>query len=91
MSKTSNLDHVKAYFDKRIQEHGASPRGSDWNSEASQNIRFEQLLRIVESRSFSLLDYGCGYGALADYLTTKGQSPNDDYRMIEELGFVMTR
>jgi SAM-dependent methyltransferase len=72
MSRIPNLDHVKSYFDKRIQEHGASPRGSDWNSEASQNVRFDQLLKVVESQSFSLLDYGCGYGALADYLLTKG-------------------
>ena len=72
MPKLPNLEHVKSYFDKRIQEHGASPRGSDWNSEASQNIRFDQLLKVVEAGSFSLLDYGCGYGALADYLITKG-------------------
>jgi SAM-dependent methyltransferase len=72
MSKIPNLDHVRSYFDKRIQEHGASPRGSDWNSETSQNLRFDQLLRVVEAQSFSLLDYGCGYGALADYLVTKG-------------------
>ena len=72
MSKISNLDHVKSYFDKRIQEHGASPRGSDWNSETSQNTRFDQLLKVVEAQSFSLLDYGCGYGALADYLGAKG-------------------
>jgi len=72
MSKIHNLEHVKSYFDKRIQEHGASPRGSDWNSEASQNIRFDQLLKVVEVQSFSLLDYGCGYGALADYLVAKG-------------------
>ena len=72
MSKIPNLEHVKSYFDKRIQEHGASPRGSDWNSETSQNLRFDQLLKVVESQSFSLLDYGCGYGALADYLVAKG-------------------
>jgi SAM-dependent methyltransferase len=72
MSKIPNLEHVKSYFDRRIQEHGASPRGSDWNSEASQNTRFDQLLKVVEFPSFSLLDYGCGYGALADYLVTKG-------------------
>jgi SAM-dependent methyltransferase len=72
MSKIPNLDHVKSYFDQRIQEHGASPRGSDWNSEASQNVRFDQLLRVLEAGSFSILDYGCGYGALADYLATKG-------------------
>jgi cyclopropane fatty-acyl-phospholipid synthase-like methyltransferase len=72
MTKIPNLDQVKSYFDKRIQEHGASPQGSDWNSEASQNIRFDQLLKVIETNSFSLLDYGCGYGALSDYLALKG-------------------
>ena len=72
MPNVPNLDHVKSYFDKRIREHGASPRGSDWNSETSQNIRFDQLLRVVEAQTFSILDYGCGYGGLADYLVTKG-------------------
>ena len=71
MSKLPNLDHIKSYFDKRIQQHGASPRGSDWNSEDSQTTRFDQLLKVVEVQPCSLLDYGCGYGALADYLTTK--------------------
>ena len=28
---------------------------------------------------------------VGDYLTTKGQPPEDDYRMIEDLGFVITR
>jgi biotin synthase len=28
---------------------------------------------------------------VGDYLTTKGQSPDADYRMIEEMGFVITR
>ena len=28
---------------------------------------------------------------VGDYLTTKGQPPEADYRMIEELGFVITR
>lgn len=72
MSRLPNLGHVKSYFDQRIQEHGASPRGSDWNSEASQTTRFDQLLKVVEAQPFSILDYGCGYGALADYLSVKG-------------------
>jgi cyclopropane fatty-acyl-phospholipid synthase-like methyltransferase len=76
MSKIPNLDHVKSYFDKRIQEHGASPRGSDWNSEISQNTRFDQLLKVVETQSFSLLDYGCGYGALVEYLDAKDLDVN---------------
>lgn len=72
MSDTPDLDPVKSYFDKRVREYGASPRGADWNSEASQIARFDQLLKIIEVPSFSILDYGCGYGALADYLVEKG-------------------
>ncbi len=72
MTKIPNLEHVKKYFDQRVREHGASPRGADWNSESSQIIRFDQLLKVVETDKFSLLDYGCGYGALADHLVTRG-------------------
>ena len=72
MSDVPGLEQVKSYFGKRIEQHGASPRGVDWNSDESQNTRFDQLLKIVETPSFSILDYGCGYGALADYMEQKG-------------------
>ncbi len=72
MTEVPDLERVKTYFDERLREHGASPRGADWNSETAQNMRFDQLLKLVEGRKFSILDYGCGYGALADYLTEKG-------------------
>jgi SAM-dependent methyltransferase len=73
MTQPPNLDPVKAYFEERIDAHGTSPRGADWNSDASQEARFDQLLKIVDpSVPFSLLDYGCGYGALADNLAKKG-------------------
>ncbi len=72
MNDVPGLEQVKSYFGKRIEQHGASPRGVDWNSDESQNTRFDQLLKIVEMESFSILDYGCGYGALADYIEQKG-------------------
>lgn len=72
MANHSNIDLVKSYFEERFNTHGASPRGVDWNSKASQEIRFDQLLKICDSSTpFSILDYGCGYGALADYLVSK--------------------
>ena len=73
MTNIPDLTTVKSYFEDRIEAHGASPRGVDWNSEFSQEIRFEQLLKICDpSIPFSILDYGCGYGALADTLAKKG-------------------
>jgi SAM-dependent methyltransferase len=47
----------------------------DWNSAEAQRLRFPQLLRVCQGEAdFSLLDFGCGYGALADYLREHGHS-----------------
>lgn len=69
MSNIPNFDQAKQYFEDRLTTHGATPRGVDWNSETAQAQRFSQLVKVVDPRQpFSLLDYGAGYGALADYL-----------------------
>jgi SAM-dependent methyltransferase len=64
---------MERYLDPLLDEHGPTPRGVDWNSTEAQEIRFEQLLRLVPGdEDFSILDYGCGYGALAGYLRDRG-------------------
>jgi SAM-dependent methyltransferase len=64
---------VDRYYSGKFAEHGPSHWGVDWNSTESQELRFEQLLRVADlSRPFSINDYGCGYGALAGYLEAKG-------------------
>jgi SAM-dependent methyltransferase len=66
-------DRARAYYESRLREHGVSPRGVDWNSGESQELRFRQLAKVLEGdRSGSVLDYGCGYGALALYLRSVG-------------------
>ena len=77
---------LDAYYAPRLAEHGASARGVDWNSPQSQALRFEQLLRVREdAEPCSLLDYGCGYGALAHTLVAHEQP-------VDYLGFdVSTR
>ena len=63
------LGKVAAYYAARLREHGETARGVDWNSEASQALRFLKLLEVCRGETaFSLLDYGCGYGALLDHL-----------------------
>lgn len=68
------LRSVENYYTAKVVEHGPTARGADWNSEASQHLRFEQLLRVAEGHQgpFSLNDIGCGYGALAAYLHARG-------------------
>jgi SAM-dependent methyltransferase len=46
----------------------------DWRSLESQQVRFEELLKLVDWGSApSLIDYGCGYGALARQLIDEGR------------------
>lgn len=66
---TELLAEVAAYYTGKLAEHGATPRGVDWNGADSQRLRFEQLCKIVTAAGhFSINDIGCGYGALLDYL-----------------------
>jgi hypothetical protein len=68
----SVLRPVERYYTGKIEEHGPTPSGVDWNSAESQQLRFDQLLGVVEGdRPFSLNDYGCGYGALVDALAAR--------------------
>src|SRR5579872_4521571 len=72
MSSSSHDDILRRtgeLFSRKVLEHGATPQGADWNSEYAQTTRFAQITKICpDSEPFSLLDYGCGYGALADFL-----------------------
>jgi SAM-dependent methyltransferase len=66
-------EQSRRYYETKLQEHGVSPRGVDWNSRESQETRFRQLARLLEDEpTASVLDYGCGFGALAAYLRTRG-------------------
>ena len=71
---------VERYYSGRFAEHGATARGVDWNSPESQELRFQQLLRVTdrEPGRFSLIDFGCGYGALAAFL--RAGALDVDYR-----------
>lgn len=64
---------VAGYYSEKVEIYGPTPNGVDWNSAESQVLRFEQLLKLCDtSSSFSINDYGCGYGALIDYLSERG-------------------
>lgn len=62
------LAHVADYYSDKVIAHGETPQGVDWNSEAGQVLRFQQLTKVIDLSSFSINDLGCGYGALVPYL-----------------------
>jgi SAM-dependent methyltransferase len=69
MKPDSILTNVEHYSSGKFLRHGPTPSGVDWNSPESQELRFEELMRIAQpDEHFSVVDYGCGYGALLGYL-----------------------
>jgi hypothetical protein len=63
---------VRDFFTSAVNTHGATHWGVDWNSVESQVLRFRELMRVCPGSGFSIIDYGCGYGALAQYLQEQG-------------------
>ena len=60
---------VEKYYSDKVVEHGATSQGVDWNGKESHFLRFEQLCRPINfNEKFSLLDYGCGFGSLIEFL-----------------------
>jgi len=70
MDKDKILDDVAKYYTEKLQTFGVTAKGVDWNSTESQEVRFIQLLKVIENseQNFSLLDYGCGFGAMFSFL-----------------------
>jgi SAM-dependent methyltransferase len=64
---------VAEYYSGKVQAHGATHKGVDWNSVESQQLRFQQILKVCDTTTaFSINDYGCGYGALIEELERSG-------------------
>ena len=73
MTSNDILTRVQQYYDEKLRAHGPTARGVDWNSNESQQLRFAQLAKLIDhTRAFTVNDFGCGYGALIDYLENCG-------------------
>ena len=69
-------EQISKYYTEKVSHFGPTYKGVDWGTEEAQQISFEQLVKIINSENPSLLDYGCGYGALLNYLN-KNNIPVD--------------
>ena len=72
MKTEDRLDYVQRY-EKRLQEFGYSPATLGWGIHGRQEVRFsvlaEPALRLPEC---SVLDVGCGFCDLYDFLAQRG-------------------
>ncbi len=78
------LDGVAQYYAGKLKRHGATPLGVDWTCQPTQELRFVQFLTLFDAHSdFSLNDFGCGYGALRDFLGRRLPGRAVDYRGVD--------
>ncbi len=77
-------DRIERYYSGKVQRYGATPAGVDWSCAPTQELRFVQLLRLVDfTRSFSIDDVGCGYGALLGFIARRHRGARMDYLGID--------
>ena len=70
------LAPIDLYYTEKIKEHGQTSKGVDWNSVESQELRFQQLISIIRKPgSFSVNDFGCGFGSLFGFLVKNHFKP----------------
>jgi SAM-dependent methyltransferase len=69
MSIEETQKKLDEYFTDKLEIHGTTAKGVDYNGQQAQATRFAELVRVIDSsKPFTVTDYGCGYGAMFDYL-----------------------
>jgi SAM-dependent methyltransferase len=73
MSIEETQRKLNEYFSGKLKAFGATAEGVDYNGPDAQERRFDQLARVIDpAPPFTVIDYGCGYGAMFDFLQRKG-------------------
>lgn len=67
---------ICAHYEACFREHGDTPQGVDWPNEEDAKTRYQIMLDVARHRPVgqpaTLLDFGCGTGALLEYMYEAG-------------------
>ena len=83
-------DNTKLYT-ASLQKYGQSAKGINWNSQAHQFIRFEQIASMLPNdlHNYTLGDVGCGFGDFYHFLDQKPKSYTG-YDLMEQMVDIAT-
>lgn len=76
-----DLKKVEELYSENIRKFGIDSRSVGWNSEDSQTMRFENLMKVVDNPStgFSVNEVGCGYGELLKFMNSREMNVSHFY------------
>ena len=63
------------FYTSAIKMHGTTPKGVNWTSKETQEIRFDMILEMLPKEIDSLVDAGCGFGDFYTYMNKKKRTP----------------
>ncbi len=73
MSIDETQKKLNEYFTEKLETFGATAKGVDYNGEQAQQIRFAELVKVINpAGKFSVIDYGSGYGAMFEFIHQRG-------------------
>ena len=83
-----NSPEINNFYLEKLNNYGPSAQGVGWRDQKSQEIRFKQLIKIIDSDdSFIINDLGCGTGDLIRVLDLmfKGKYRYNGYDALDEM------
>lgn len=81
-------NEIKNFYNYNLQSFGSTAQGVGWKNQEAQQVRFEQLSKILIHRSHFLVnDLGCGIADFANYLFNNGYADFNysGYDVLEEM------
>lgn len=66
--------NLKEHYESCLEKFGPTELAMEWRKPEQLPLRFEMMLKVAAPavEPFSILDIGCGFGLLLDYLIEKG-------------------
>jgi SAM-dependent methyltransferase len=68
-------EETTRWYEEKVRQYGFDHRGLGFRNRSSQEKRFEALLELGDFDARRVLDVGCGFGDLLEFLMSRGIRP----------------
>jgi len=66
------IQHAIDRFNKRLEQFGISEQSLGWGTKGRARLRYEILMSQWDLNNSSVMDLGCGFGDMFEYMSDKG-------------------
>ncbi|MFZ6013525.1 MAG: class I SAM-dependent methyltransferase [Bacteroidota bacterium] len=81
-------ESITGFYSDALKNFGDSSKGVGWKNDQAQDVRFEQLAKVITIKSdFTVNDLGCGTGKFYKFLLDRGYQPSvfQGYDILDEM------